>query len=185
MNLFWNYLDSRAEQKDAKKHGNVIHPPIVNDDQDDETHVIQILPPTELHLLMRPVNTMYKGLESIWSESETWLKACNVKKPEYHGGRFAGNESRRFLKNVDRLENIAPNEMVNVYKCFNNVVTACCGDNLSPNYVVAIRKFGEAHTKLKLSVTPKIHAVIYHIPKFCSSNGRGLATWVVCTSRLL
>ena len=44
MYLFWNYFDSRAEKKDAKKPGNVIHPPIVNDDQSDETPVIQILP---------------------------------------------------------------------------------------------------------------------------------------------
>ena len=47
---------------------------------------------------------MYSALERIWPESEKWLKACNVKKEAYHGGTFAGNESRSLLKNVDRLE---------------------------------------------------------------------------------
>ena len=32
MNLFWDYFDAKADRKDAKNFGNVIHPPIICDD---------------------------------------------------------------------------------------------------------------------------------------------------------
>ena len=31
--------------------------------------------------------------------------------------------------------------------------------------------------KLNISVTPKIHAVMYHIAEFCQMTGRGLDPW--------
>ena len=78
-----------------------------NDDSND-TPVICLLPPPELHRFIGPVNKMYTELEAVWPESEDLLKACNVKKEEYHGGSFAGNESRRLLRNVGRLEALPP-----------------------------------------------------------------------------
>ena len=58
MNLFWDYFEARTTKKDAKNFGNVIHPPIICDDIENNTPVIQLLPPPELHLLIGPVNTM-------------------------------------------------------------------------------------------------------------------------------
>ena len=97
MNLFWDFFESRKKKSEAKKFGNVIHPPIICDNIDDTTPVILLIPPPELHLLIGPVNKLYTALESVWPESENWLKSCNVKKEEYHGGSFAGNESRKLL----------------------------------------------------------------------------------------
>ena len=57
------------EKKDAKNFGNVIHPPIVRDNQDNDTHVIYLLPPPKLHLLIEPANKMYSALEAIWPQS--------------------------------------------------------------------------------------------------------------------
>ena len=61
MNLFWDFFDSRSDKKEAKNFGNVIHPPILSDNDSNHTPVISLLPPPELHLLMGPVNTMYIG----------------------------------------------------------------------------------------------------------------------------
>ena len=36
--------------------------------------VIDVLPPSELDLLIGPVNTLYDGLEKVWPRSEDWLK---------------------------------------------------------------------------------------------------------------
>ena len=87
---------------------------------------------------------MYSGLEKVWPESDRWLKACNVRKIDYHGGSFAGNESRFLLKNVVRLENIAPNEKVmsyvHAFRSFNEVVIACYGNQLSPDYMEKIKR---------------------------------------------
>ena len=87
MKLFWAYFESGCSKDEARNFGNVIYPPMINKDECDETPVIQLLPPPELHLMTGPVNTMLNGLESVWTENETWLKSCNVKKTEYHGGQ--------------------------------------------------------------------------------------------------
>ena len=49
MNLFWDFFDSKVNKKDAKNYGNVIHHPILSDNIEDETPVISVLPPPELH----------------------------------------------------------------------------------------------------------------------------------------
>ena len=52
MDLFWNWFESRRDKKGAKNYGNVIHPPILSDEDNNNTPVISILPPPGLHLLM-------------------------------------------------------------------------------------------------------------------------------------
>ena len=56
MNVFWNLFESRNEKSKAKKFGNVIHPPILCDNIDNEAPVIFLLPKPELHLLIGLVN---------------------------------------------------------------------------------------------------------------------------------
>ena len=81
---------------------------------------------SELHLLIGPVNKMYAAIESLWPDSKNWLKSCNVKKEDYHGGSFASNESRKLLKSNDRLEALSPpssrTKFINAFKSFNQVV---------------------------------------------------------------
>ena len=179
MNLFWAFFEARCDKDEAKNYGNVIHPPMLNEEQQDDTPVIQILPPPELHLMTGPTNTMFKGLESVWPENETWTKSCNVKKTDYHGGQFTGNDCRKLLKNVDKIEN--PTGMVRNYvdafDAFNDVVNACYGDQLMDDYVEKIKLFSIVYNKLRINITPKIHAVVYHIEEFCTLTGRGLAPW--------
>ena len=180
MNLFWEYFEAGCSKNEARKFGNVIHPPMLYDDQgDDETLVIRLLPPPELHLMTGPVNTMLNGLESVWSQSETWLKSCNVKKSEYHGGQLTGNDCRQLLKNVSKIDN--PTGMTKRYAdaftAFNDVVISCYGDQLKEDYVTKIKSFWSAYRHLGKNITPKVHAVIFHIEEFCSLTGRGLAPW--------
>ena len=54
-----------------------------------ETPDIFLLPPPEVHLLIGPVDKMYAAIESLWPDSKNWLKLCNVKKEDCHGGSFA------------------------------------------------------------------------------------------------
>ena len=130
MDSFLDYFEAHADRKEAKKYGNVIHPPIISDNLDDNTPVIAILPPPELHLLIGPVNTLYDGLEKVWPQSEEWLKICKVKKTDYHGWKFEGNQSRELLKKVDKLEGLCPTNInvtkyVKAIKALNEVVSFC------------------------------------------------------------
>ena len=127
MNLFWDFFEFRNEKLEAKKFGNVIHPLILSDNIDNETPVSFLLPPPELHLFIEPVDKMHAALESFWLDSKNWLKICNFKNEDYHGGSFAGNESRKLLQNIDRLEALSPpsscTKFINAFKSFNQVVS--------------------------------------------------------------
>ena len=181
MKLFWDFFESKKDKKDAKHFGNVIHPPIICDNIDDDTPVICLIPPPELHLLLGPVNKLYTELEEEWPECELWLKKCNVKKEDYHGCQFAGNESRKLLKNVDKLEALHPpasaTKFITAFRSFNAVVEACYGKNLLPDFQRRIAVFTMDYLKLGISVTPKVHAVFFHVAEFCLLTGQGLGPW--------
>ena len=181
MSLFWDLFESRNEKSEANKFGNVIQPSILCDNIDNETPVIFLLPPPELHLLIGPVNKMYAALESLWSDSRNWLKLCNVKNKDYHGGSFVGNESRKLLKSIDCLEALSPpsscTKFINAFKLFNQVVSSCYGSELHPEFEYKIATFAKCYMKLVISVIPKIHTVIFHIIEFCKITGRGPGPW--------
>ena len=80
------FCDSFLTQDKAKHFGNVVNPSLVRGEVD--TPVIHVIPPPELHLMLGPVNHLYDELNKIWPQSEEWLKSCNVKKSDYHGGKL-------------------------------------------------------------------------------------------------
>ena len=125
---------------------------------------------------------MYDGLEKVWPRSEDWLKLCNVKKLEYHGGKFEGNNSRVLLKKVDQPENLCPSKnmvkiFANVFKGLNDVVPACYGYELTADYVTKIKKFSRAYLNLGINATPKVHDVMHQVQEICTLTGRGLGPW--------
>ena len=161
-NLFWDYFGAQGTKANAKNYGNAIHPSIIGE-MDDSTPVLTIVPPPELHLLLGPVNHLYNEINKVWPQSEDWLKSCFVKKSEYHGGSFEGNDCRKLLKNTNLLRELCPKEheqYVNTFSFFNDLVSSCYGLELHPTYKANIAKFKKEFLKLKISVTPKIHAVL-------------------------
>ena len=75
MDLFWKFWESEADLSDAKKYGNVIHPTMFASSNiiDESTPIICALPPPELHLLIGPVNTLYKELSRRWDGTGEWI----------------------------------------------------------------------------------------------------------------
>ena len=61
--LFWDYFEAKTNNREAKHYSIVIHLPIVSNNLDYNTPVIEVLPPPELYLLIGPVSTLYDGLE--------------------------------------------------------------------------------------------------------------------------
>ena len=56
---------------------------------------------------------------------------------------------------------------------------------ISPDFEERIDAFKECYMALSISVTPKVHAVIYHVADFCNLTGMGLAPWNEQTSESL
>ena len=184
MDLFWDFFDARADRKDAKNYGNVIHPNMfAGGNIEESTPIIQLIPPPELHLLTGPVNTMYDELCKVWPPCGEWIKRIYIKKRNTTEVPSMVNDSRKLLKNVKILEEIGPSPSLKVKKCiyafkaFNDVVLSCYGRALSLNYKDQINVFRRCYKNLKISFTPKIHAVLFHIIEFCDSKGMGLSPW--------
>ena len=124
---------------------------------------------------------MYPALESLLPNSRNWLKLCNVEKENYCGGIFAGNESRKLMKIIDRLEALSPPsscaKFINAFKLFDQVVSWCYESKLHPEFQDEIATFAKDYMKLGISATPKIHTVIFHIIELCKIAGWGLGPW--------
>ena len=176
--MYRQFRDSFLTQDKAKYFGNVVHPSLIRGE--DETPVIHAIPPPELHLMLGPVNHLYDELNKVWPESEEWLRSCNVKKADYHGGKFEGNECRKLLDNVHKLTELCPADFspyVDAFEKLNDVVHSCYGNDLLPDYDLNINDFKDAFLQLKISVTPKVHAIFFHIEDFCSLTKMGLGPW--------
>ena len=96
---------------------------------------------------------MYAALELLWPDSKSWLKLCNVKKEDYHGGSFAGNESRKLLKSIDRrLEALSSpsscTKSINAFKSLNKAVSSCYGSELHPEFQDKVATFAKDYMKL-------------------------------------
>ena len=93
---------------------------------------------------------MCDQLSKVWPACEQWIKRMYIKREDYHRGTFNGNDSRRLLKNVSVLEEISePSNLkvqayVDAFNAFNEVVTACYGKTLAPNYKEEMKKIQES-----------------------------------------
>ena len=112
----------------------------------------------------------------------------NVKREEYHGGKFNGNDSRNLLKNVKLFEELCPpkfRNFVESFRALNEVATVCYGRGLSPVYTDKIERFKVRYQMLNINTTPKLHAVFYHISEFCDIKKIGLSPWSEQTAESL
>ena len=188
--LFADYFDANLKSKSKVKSmdfGNVIHCPLI-DLPDNEIPVYQKVPPPELHLMMGTVNHVLAQLENVWPGVHGWYQSINVKKTDYHGGCLEGNDCRKVLQKTDSLEERCPEHLgifVTVLRLFNIVVKGCFGYELSKDYRNNIKEFTIAYHQLGISITPKIHAVMFHVEDFCEFTGKGLGPWSEQTSESL
>ena len=132
-------------------------------DQDNNTPIICLFSPPELHLLIGPFNKIYIELEVISSQIVDWQKACNVKKEEHYDESFAGNDSRKLLKDFDWTEALIHlsccGMFVSAFKSFNEVVSSCYGNEL----------YREHQCKPYLL---KLHEIRYHLVLEVNRHGR-------------
>lgn len=172
----WQNAGSKPDH--AKKYYNCIHPPVIFNKEKDR-RFLDILPPPELHLLLGAVNTVYSHmLVDFKTEAEEWAKLCYVQREALYGGssQFKGNSCRKLLKNVDKLRRISPvcSKYVKVFEDFNAVVKSCFGLELEENYCESIDQFKTSYLDLGKDVTPKIHAIFFHVRDFCMKHKKGL-----------
>ena len=63
---------------------------------------------------------------------------------------------------------------VKTFQHFKSFVSSCFGMTLNTAYVKRIKDFKNSYLRLPVSVTPKAHAVFYHVPEFIALKGTTL-----------
>ena len=123
----------------------------------------------------------FTGMLSVWPDAAKWPQRCNIMADPMHGGTFNGNGCRELLRKTDVLHaeaNLAAQPFVAAFKSLETVVSSCFGSGLDPYYQSYIDDFKTKYIDLVklglVNVTPKIHAIFYHIIEFCEREGVGL-----------
>ena len=96
------------------------------------------------------------------------------------GWRSAVHACKKLLTRIDSLRAMCPLRClryVTALEDFNLVVNSCFGETLNPQFRRHIEKFRDSYMALGIQVTPKVHAVFYHVGEFCSSNNCSLGVW--------
>ena len=66
---------------------------------------------------------------------------------------------------------------VDVLHTFKNVVNDIFSCDLKLTFKESIKFFKNAYLLSGLSITPKVHAVFYHVPEYCDMSQTGLEYW--------
>ena len=127
------------------------------------------------------VKHIFDNMSYDWPGVSLWLNKIHIKQKNYHDGTFVGNDCLKMLKNVDILQQIAESEnmhviqkYVHILRCLYNIVVSCFGMTLNPLYYDHIQKFESVYKDLGISITPKVHILIKHVPNFIEKHGRSL-----------
>ena len=149
------------------------------------------MPPPKLFLMLGITNRILSLLNDEWSKlsgiedrAYKWCDKNNIHRLEYRGKDLNGPACKLLLtKKLQKLRRDLPwclRHYVLVFMAFDKVRISCFSEVLIPSYKNDIIHFGNLYCNLKtaegnpVSMTPKIHILIDHVPEFCESKGRGL-----------
>ncbi|KAI6651144.1 hypothetical protein LOD99_5495 [Oopsacas minuta] len=126
----------------------------------------------ELHLLLGVGQRLHDVIVESMSEDEIQihqdtLKRYNIKKSQYHGGRFEGNSMRLLLKHHgDLFLNKNCNAFIALRR-FDSVGSSCFGiSRCTPEFHERILEFEETYKMCGISCTTKVHIVSRHLVPF-------------------
>lgn len=185
-----------AGKLSSKNFASCEHKPLF--DVDDKTlYIVQVMPPMELHILLGLGNDLFKYLDrkaknlNCGGAVQMLLRDIGAKQSKHHGGHFNGNTMIRVLQSVGRLRSILSRSkaleqigpIIDAMETLDAVRQACFAKTLDDDFEKEIRQLGNLWRQLKLSVTPKAHALFVHVAQFLhfnnlrSSPKHGLGYW--------
>ena len=95
-----------------------------------------------------------------------------------HGGVINGNGCRKLIQKADYLQSNGPlivQPFTDTFRALEQVVMSCFGCDLDPRYEEHIDQFKSKYFDLVAlkyaNITPKIHAILHHVPEFCTKYG--------------
>uniref|UniRef100_A0A0N5C4I0 Uncharacterized protein n=1 Tax=Strongyloides papillosus TaxID=174720 RepID=A0A0N5C4I0_STREA len=143
-----------------------------------------------LHVFMGLVKDIYNSMtnefktdrqhgSALTIECENFLKSFKVPRQEFYQ-TFSGNGVKRFLENIEQFEQIFDStqrysKYLNVFKKISKIYKAVFKVN-SQNSIQLSEAINELHIAYeqldKISLTPKMHALLHHSEKELNRNGK-------------
>ena len=153
---------------------------------DEDTLVLSLMPPDELHHLTGPFDKLYKCVLTIYPKISDWAdKFCDMKK--YHGGTFIGGDCKKLLGNIDELARMMIDDQcaealrfIGAFRALEAVRTACFGKDLKPDWKETLEKLKNKVKDLvddediPMTCTLKFYILFFHVKKWCEMEKRGL-----------
>jgi hypothetical protein len=164
----------KASAKDFKS---CVHSPMIQGE--DKQMLIEIIPPPQLHLMLRVTNKMFHQLQSSFPKvAELWLQKIGLVQPQLHGGEFTGNMCRRLLNHAPTLHTIGKKSEIikfaTAFAAFNSVISDCFGQVLHAGFEESIKKFETAYMNTGMAITTAVHIVCVHLIHFCKLKNSSL-----------
>ena len=127
-----------SKSKSAQAFLNCTNDPLLP--ESDDTKVIDVIAPPELHLLLGIVNHLFSTLSKVWPSVHEWPKNLQIRPAAYHGGEsFNGPSCHKLLQNIDKLDFLVQSNgafnaqpWISAFRCFKTVVHSCFGMELNP-----------------------------------------------------
>ena len=138
------YVDNGSIKKNMSDYDNVINKCLL--EEEDEVIILDLVPISELHHMMKIVTSLSNILVKD-NQVKELLKSLGVHWHGYNGGGLDGKNSDKVLKKLDQIEEFVIKfsagyvPVVDALKCFREVVTACFGMKLDPEFKQKILNF--------------------------------------------
>ena len=147
------YTVNGAEKKDMSKFKNVINKCLLEEDED--TYVLDLIPISELHHMMK-VTTSLCDILRLDDSVKEFFKKQGIFWHGYNGGGLDGVNSNKVFKKLDQIldfvkeANPALMPIANLLEDFYQVVSCCFGMELDPPFKDIITKFNSKVEEVKM-----------------------------------
>ena len=175
----WDYAKN-------EKYENCVFNPVIGE---DDERVIDVIVPGELHILMGVTMLILDMIEEVWSEEgmEKWYTELGIQKRPYRGGTFPGNDCKLITseKAIEQLYELTLRDgvflqvqpLANTLAALDEVSSKCFSNVLADDWQESIQRFEDSFVKLGRAWTPKVHALVFHVPEFIRSRNRALGPY--------
>jgi hypothetical protein len=172
MRMYDKWIANGGIQTQCKDYKGVQSPSVFNETSLAVVNNMHILNPPELHLMLGCDQKLYDTVLKSMSESDILehkaaLLKCGIRRSDYHGNAFEGNQMRQVLK---RLGDLRLNEFCSAYTTMVRLVEGVFGVAIDPEFETIVWEFEEAWRMGGLSCTTKMHVVCRHVIPFIKTH---------------
>ena len=155
--------------------------PLVTNQNDLLTFIIDHLALSSLHLALSAFNKLWNDLEEIAPEINKVAEDLGTVREDYRGRLFEGNETNKLLENTSKIRAVIDDELQIFVNCMDSLYElklACSGYSLQEDYKEKIKVFKDDWTQLHIEygvkITNKVHIIFAHLEDFIDRQKRPL-----------